>query len=250
MPVSARTSGRVAIVCATSRSSPPSQVACGVGRNGRRPRKANGSPLPTRAEKRRPSAVPSVSRRRPPDASSSSSRSAARSGSAGSPRPRATTLARPPPSRPSIVAESPSPLTTSLTVPSPPSTAATSAPPATARRVRTVACPGWVVWRTSTLCAAPRAAATRSRCRPLNRLACGLAISTTRIPLLGLLVGEQSRPQRGQGAVQQARDVHLGDAQPGGDLRLGHAAEEPQVQDAALALGQPGDQRPEGGPVL
>jgi hypothetical protein len=42
----------------------------------------------------------------------------------------------------------------------------------------------------------------------------------------------------GQGAGEQAGDVHLGDAQALADLGLGQVAVEPQVQDPLLAFGQ------------
>ena len=42
----------------------------------------------------------------------------------------------------------------------------------------------------------------------------------------------------GQGPVQQAGDVHLGDAEAGADLPLGEVAVEPQHQDALFAFGQ------------
>src|SRR5215218_5014916 len=207
-------------------------------------------PRPALRAKQRSPATPRVRRRRARAASSSTSRAAARSGSAGRPRPRATTLTRPPPSRPRATAEPRSPLTTSLTVPSPPSTATTSAPPATAWPASSVACPGWPVWSTSTLCSAASVATTRSRWRPLNRLACGLAISARRNALARLLVLEETLAEHGQCPVQEAADVHLRDAEAAGDLGLGHAAEEAQVQDAPLALGQAGDEGAERGPVL
>src|SRR5215211_7287428 len=207
-------------------------------------------PRPALRAKQRSPATPRVRRRRAPAASSSTRRVAARSGSAGRPRPRATTLTRPPPSRPRAASVPRSPLTTSLTVPSPPSTATTSAPPATAWAASSVACPAWPVWSSSTLWAAASLATTRSRWRPLNRLACGLAMSATRNGLARFLVLEEPVAEDGQGTVEEPADVHLGDAEPGGDLGLGHAAEEAEVQDPAFALGEPGDQRAEGGPVL
>ena len=53
-----------------------------------------------------------------------------------------------------------------------------------------------------------------------------------------LIVGGQALPELGEGPGQQPRHVHLGDAELGGDLRLGHVAEEPQQQDPLLARRQ------------
>src|SRR4030095_7601445 len=153
---------------------------------------------------------------------------------AGGPRRRPPPLPRPPPSRPRAASEPRSPLTTSLTVPSPPSTATTSDPPATAWAARSVACPAWPGWSRHTLLAAARVATTRSRWRPLNRLACGLAMSAMRTGLARFFVLEEPVAQHGQRAVEEAAHVHLGDAEARGDLGLGHAAEEAEVQDPAL----------------
>ena len=49
---------------------------------------------------------------------------------------------------------------------------------------------------------------------------------------------------------QQSGHVHLGDAELGGDLRLGQVAEEAQRDDLLFAWGQLGDQRPERFPVF
>src|ERR671910_2952879 len=66
----------------------------------------------------------------------------------------------------------------------------------------------------------------------------------------GLFVFQETLAEHGQGPVEEPADVHLGDAEAGGDLGLGHAAEEAEVQDAALAVGEAGDEGAEGGPVL
>ena len=49
--------------------------------------------------------------------------------------------------------------------------------------------------------------------------------------------------QVGEGPVQQAGDVHLGDAEAVADLVLGEVAVEPQHQDALFALRQFGHVR-------
>src|SRR4051812_8120781 len=49
--------------------------------------------------------------------------------------------------------------------------------------------------------------------------------------------------QLGQRGGEQPGDVHLGDAELGGDLRLRHLVEEPHRQDPAFAVGQTGEQR-------
>jgi hypothetical protein len=49
---------------------------------------------------------------------------------------------------------------------------------------------------------------------------------------------EQPDAELRQGARQQPRDVHLGNADSLCDLRLGHLAEEPQHHNCALAFGQ------------
>src|SRR5690348_8669378 len=45
-----------------------------------------------------------------------------------------------------------------------------------------------------------------------------------------------------EAARQQPRDVHLGDAEPRRDLRLGESFEEPQPQDLLLAGREAGDE--------
>jgi len=57
-------------------------------------------------------------------------------------------------------------------------------------------------------------------------------------------------PELGQGPGQQSGDVHLTDPEPSGDLRLGQALEEPQVQDHALPGRELGDEGRQGDPVL
>ena len=54
---------------------------------------------------------------------------------------------------------------------------------------------------------------------------------------------EQALAELGQRLAEQPGHVHLRDADVGGDLRLGHVAEEPQDQDAALAGRDRGQQR-------
>ncbi|WP_445009147.1 hypothetical protein [Pseudonocardia sulfidoxydans] len=59
------------------------------------------------------------------------------------------------------------------------------------------------------------------------------------------LVVEHSCAQLLQGAAEQSRHVHLRDADLLTDLRLGAAVEEAQDEDAAFALGEAGEQRPQ-----
>src|SRR5207248_4624968 len=56
--------------------------------------------------------------------------------------------------------------------------------------------------------------------------------------------------QLGQAAGQQTGDVHLADAEAIGDLGLGQAFEEPEVEDDLLPPREFGDQRRERDPVL
>jgi hypothetical protein len=55
--------------------------------------------------------------------------------------------------------------------------------------------------------------------------------------------GRHLLPQTGQGAGQDARDVHLRDAHLGTDLGLGQPAEEPQLNDLLLTRGERVEQR-------
>src|SRR5256885_3522755 len=64
-------------------------------------------------------------------------------------------------------------------------------------------------------------------------------------PLTGGGLGAGPVPQLGQAPGQQAGDVHLADPEPGGDLRLGHAPEEPEMDDHLLPLRQRSDERGE-----
>src|SRR4051794_29249130 len=59
------------------------------------------------------------------------------------------------------------------------------------------------------------------------------------LELLGLLLRRLGDgPQARERAADQARDLHLGDAYPVGDLRLGHVLGEAQVEHDLIALGQ------------
>ncbi len=60
--------------------------------------------------------------------------------------------------------------------------------------------------------------------------------------------GEAPHPL--QGLAEQARDVHLGDAQARADLLLREVREEPQVDDLALAAIEPGESWLQVGPAL
>src|SRR5688572_17036415 len=55
---------------------------------------------------------------------------------------------------------------------------------------------------------------------------------------------------RGQGAGQQPRDMHLGNADLVGDLLLGAALEEPHLQDSPVTLVEAADDRGEHEPGL
>src|SRR5829696_6728526 len=55
-------------------------------------------------------------------------------------------------------------------------------------------------------------------------------------------VDQQLGAHAAEGAAQQARDVHLGAAHPGGDVVLVEVVEEAQDHDLALRLGQAVDQ--------
>src|SRR5690349_17560223 len=59
----------------------------------------------------------------------------------------------------------------------------------------------------------------------------------------GLLVAGEAVAELGQRAGQQPGHVHLGDAELGRDLGLGHVAEEAQQQDLLLARRQLLEQR-------
>src|SRR4051812_43720034 len=61
-------------------------------------------------------------------------------------------------------------------------------------------------------------------------------------PLTGGGLGAGPVPELDQAPGQQSGHVHLADAEPGGDFRLGHAAEEPEVDDHLLPLREGGDQ--------
>ena len=89
--------------------------------------------------------------------------------------------------------------------------------PRGAQRCRTSAAP----WRPSPTSSASRARPTATTSRSASALL---------LLLLDLLA------DFGQGAAQDARDVHLGVADLIGDLRLGHVVDEAQAQDQALAL--------------
>ncbi len=60
----------------------------------------------------------------------------------------------------------------------------------------------------------------------------------------------QAAAQRGEGAREQAGDVHLRDAGECGDLGLRHVVEEAQLQDPPFPVGQLGQQRDDGHAVL
>ena len=57
-------------------------------------------------------------------------------------------------------------------------------------------------------------------------------------------------PELVEAAGQQAGHVHLADAEALGDLRLGHALVEAEVEHDLLPLGEAGDERAQGGPAL
>ena len=67
---------------------------------------------------------------------------------------------------------------------------------------------------------------------------------------IGLRMVEQLGAELCQGARQQPRDVHLGDADALSDLGLSQLAEEPQHHDHALAFGQLFQQWAQGVAVL
>jgi hypothetical protein len=50
-------------------------------------------------------------------------------------------------------------------------------------------------------------------------------------------------PQCGQRSSQEARDVHLGDPEPFGDLSLGHVLEESKQEHGSLTFGRRRHQR-------
>src|SRR5688572_32925413 len=55
--------------------------------------------------------------------------------------------------------------------------------------------------------------------------------------LTGSGLGAGAIAQLRQAAGEQAGHVHLADPEPGGDLRLGHAPEEPEMDDHLLPFG-------------
>src|SRR5258707_1073169 len=68
--------------------------------------------------------------------------------------------------------------------------------------------------------------------------------------IVALVVDGEPFAQLSQRPGEQPGHVHLGDAELGGDLRLGHVPEEPQQQDLLLARREPLEQRLQGLAVL
>src|SRR5581483_7064014 len=101
------------------------------------------------------------------------------------------------------------------------------------------ALPSFFIWSSSMLASMPPmcVSSVRSRSRDARWVPLGKS------PLTRGRLRPGPVAELGQAAGQQPGDVHLADAEPGGDLRLRHPAEESEVDDHLLPLRQRGDQR-------